>query len=382
MLSERHSQLLAAYLDGELSARRRSLAEKLLRKSAEARALYEQLASDSRRLQTLPPPPPPPDLSPRVLQAIAERGLQPLPVPAAGTAAAAAGIPGWLGLTAAASVLVAISAGSFLFFRARLQESEPVAQGTPTRPTPSGMTTDQDGRATNPGPKPDKDQPPSKVIRKPLGYFQVNMARLHEQPERERLHRELRKESAYHLHLPSRDRGRVVAALMMALRERGIALHLDNPAKERLSKQDDSGDLLLFAEDIYPGELTAILAHVGSPAGGAPVELCEGSFLSVEQRQRVAGLLGVAADKLSPPPRGRAEADDPLPPLVVPIPKDQAGKQPKAGPPPQPPAPDREALILARDVPMPGPVARAFVKRRRAPRPGTLQIVVVLPRRA
>src|SRR5437868_7421574 len=103
MLSERHSQLLTAYLDRELSARERKAVFRLLRRSPEARALLRQMQQDARALGQLPARKLPADFPLKVVRTIAERGLRPggLRPPIRPR-----GIPAWAGLAAAAAVLL------------------------------------------------------------------------------------------------------------------------------------------------------------------------------------------------------------------------------------------------------------------------------------
>src|SRR4051812_11876856 len=112
MLAEKELELLTAYVDGELSARRQRLVLKLLRKSPEARAFLGKLQQDSDALLELPPPPSTPDVTLSVMQAIGQRRLSPGGRPArpAGT------VPLWRVAAAAAAVLLLAGAGSFLFF--------------------------------------------------------------------------------------------------------------------------------------------------------------------------------------------------------------------------------------------------------------------------
>ena len=71
MLPERYRELLTAYVDGELSARQRRHALRLLRRSAEARRLLQRLQSDSDALIHLPRLRPDRDMTGPVLQKIA-----------------------------------------------------------------------------------------------------------------------------------------------------------------------------------------------------------------------------------------------------------------------------------------------------------------------
>src|SRR5262245_9722365 len=122
MLNDRDQQLLTAYVDGELSARQRRAAMKLLRRSPEARNLLRQLQADSDALirLALPSDHHAPDVSDPVIQIIVERGLQPgTPKPQPTNA-----VPVWKGLAAAAAVLLAVSAASYFYFKAT-QPNEP-----------------------------------------------------------------------------------------------------------------------------------------------------------------------------------------------------------------------------------------------------------------
>src|SRR4051812_11706837 len=113
MVPERLSQLLTAYVDGELSARQHRAVQRLLHKSSEARDLLRQLQADAQAVRRLPRRRLGQDLAPQVLRAIGER-----PVPAVRRAARAAGpaFPVWVGYAAAASVLLLVFSTSYFYF--------------------------------------------------------------------------------------------------------------------------------------------------------------------------------------------------------------------------------------------------------------------------
>src|SRR5262245_45757606 len=111
MLTEQQRELLTAYVDGELSNRQRRAALRLLRRSAEARALLHKLQHDSAILRLLPSPPPPVDLSGPVVQAIQECAVvRELP-----RRPASRPLPAWTGWAAAASVMLLAGASTFFF---------------------------------------------------------------------------------------------------------------------------------------------------------------------------------------------------------------------------------------------------------------------------
>jgi anti-sigma factor RsiW len=114
MLPERYRQLLTAFVDGELNPRQRRVLNKLLRRSAEARSLLQQLQADSQELRALAPAPLQQDLSDSVLTLIAQRRIPPprarvapLPPPSGGAV--------WP-YFAAAALLLAVGGGSYFFF--------------------------------------------------------------------------------------------------------------------------------------------------------------------------------------------------------------------------------------------------------------------------
>src|SRR5438105_15811206 len=109
MLSDRVCQLLTAHVDGELSPRQRKVIERLLERSAEARAMLGQLQESAGILRGLPRRPMGRDLSGPVLRTIAERRLH--PARRAALAGQSAVSP-WTGLAAAAAVLLIVAVGS------------------------------------------------------------------------------------------------------------------------------------------------------------------------------------------------------------------------------------------------------------------------------
>src|SRR5437660_6571839 len=123
MLSDRDSELLTAYLDGELSARQQKAVLRLLRRSPEARRLLQQLQRDATAVRRLPARKLAADFPLKVLRAIAAQGLEP-----AGARAPARprGIPAWVGAAAAAAILLAVTAGTFVAVRSELGSSEGV----------------------------------------------------------------------------------------------------------------------------------------------------------------------------------------------------------------------------------------------------------------
>jgi anti-sigma factor RsiW len=118
-LPERVTSLLTAYIDGELSSRKRRAVDRLLRKSQEARHLLNKMQQDSMILRHLPRKKMRADLSKTVLTTLDLRGIKlpppppmPLPVLAPRTSRR------WPKVVGALLLLVAIGTGSYFFFSA------------------------------------------------------------------------------------------------------------------------------------------------------------------------------------------------------------------------------------------------------------------------
>lgn len=121
MLPERVTQLLTAYIDGELSSRQRRAIGRLLRKSPEARKLLDKMQQDSMILRHLPRKKVRPDLSKTVMTTLDLRGIKLPPAPPLsampGVAANRARKRAKLfKVVAAALLLAAIGVGSYFAF--------------------------------------------------------------------------------------------------------------------------------------------------------------------------------------------------------------------------------------------------------------------------
>src|SRR5262249_5859282 len=117
MLPDRYCQLLTAYVDGVLSARRRKTLDKLLRRSSRARQLLKDLEDNASRLRSLPPQKLDPGFPAEVHSQIVARGLKP------GAFAQAPRLrplrkpmPAWIGVAVAAAGPLPGSLGALPFF--------------------------------------------------------------------------------------------------------------------------------------------------------------------------------------------------------------------------------------------------------------------------
>src|SRR5262245_29890311 len=144
MLPERYSQLLTAFVDGELSQRQRKAVLRLLRRSAEARALLRQLQADAAALRNLPRLHLGPEFADRLMLTVRTGRLRPAQHPPA--APSPRPLPAWVGVGMAASVLLLVGFGSYLYFRATLDDDSGAGALALRTPAPEAPTE---------GPKPE-----------------------------------------------------------------------------------------------------------------------------------------------------------------------------------------------------------------------------------
>jgi hypothetical protein len=433
MMSDRYYQLLTAYVDGELSARQRKAVARLLHRSAEARALLRRLQQDAETLRRLPRRRLDPDFPSRVVQAIRDRDMklrrrlertspQPYPV--------------WVGLALAASVLFLVGFGSYFYFSATQPGPVPqvvaarnaVAQPTadPVKPAPSPVEPDH---ATPPaeGPKspqeapvaeaprekPEPDKAPAAVEPNPdttltlpvpekemfqprhanvalpvvVTFGEFNAAKVRE---------ELQKDSGFRLEMPCRESVVAFEHLRAAFRARGVSLLLDQVAQARLKQPRLKTNFVLYAEDLLPEELTAILQQAGSEDRKAAARhKAEPQFdgfvvtpMGDDDRKELSKLLGVEPRQMQTPHAGAPLGLDPKKPLsevtaeqVAQALAGQGSSSHSEASKPAAKAPEHLALVLPYNPvgPRPGsPEVKHFLDSRKPPRSRTVQVLLVL----
>jgi hypothetical protein len=343
MLAERDSELVTAFLDGELGARQRKAALRLLRRSAEARQLLQKMQGDSQILRGLPAVRPPADLPLRVLGAIAERGLTPTQgsplAPAAGKT-----LPAWVGLGLAAALLLSVTAGSFAFFRSELPPL--VAHALPEPPKWAPLP----------------DLPPGTYLA---------VAELAAEPARKQLTSTLAKDVAYHLDVRvSAPAARTVGRLADAFEGSGVKFLVDEAAKNKLTQGRSDTTYLVYAENLRPDQVSEVLQRFGgaSQARGERIVL---NPLKDSDRAQISTLMGLDPKELRPAVPELKE--------IIRDPKEGPKGKGKPKQPTPTPEPARFAVVLAHDgaAPLHGQLAE-FLKSRGRARPGTLQVCFVV----
>jgi hypothetical protein len=187
----------------------------------------------------------------------------------------------------------------------------------------------------------------------------LRLQELDQAPARKQLLETLGQASAFRVELPCRNGTHGFARVRSALASLGFTLTVEPVAAARLEKPRWHTDYAVFAKDLLPEELAALLARIGTEerAGAArrPPDVRLGGNVALaplygRDRRELSSLVGV--DPILGRPTGAP-----------------AGK------------PRRSALVLRYGVARPS-LGSAEVKRfldaRKPARPGTLQVVLVL----
>jgi hypothetical protein len=362
MLRDRYCRLLTAYVDGVLSPGQLKAVQRLLDHSAEAQNILQQLQENAQKVQNLPQHQLGPEFPAQVLEKV-----QPLPPVA--NPVPAAGIPTWIGVSAAAAVLLMVAFGSYLFFR---------SENSPGPEHPIGPVV----RKEKPLEKAIEPKAIDPIIAEILQGTAHQFAKsvevgkrfvlgdLAKAPSRASLDDHLKKVSAVHLDLTCNNGVQAVERLKTVLKGNGITVLVDAKVSAKPAAKKGKA-ILVYAENIRPDELTTILQQLGQ--GDRPFDSVLVDALTDTDRKQVARLLGVKAEELPPSP------PQDLPTF---IPKDK-GKDPKKGnnvfsEPPR--LPNRFALVmtLANGSGAASAEVQQFLRSRTRLRRGTLQVVVVL----
>jgi hypothetical protein len=406
MLSERITQLLTAYVDGEQSARQRQLVERLLAHSAEARALAEKLQRDSAALRGMPVPKMEADLSGRILDLIAARNMKPTTVSATPRSLAPRL---WAALAGAACLLAATGTGAWVAYRhgSALSSSPKVADAfRPATKDQRPLAPDAVAAAGAPKPAmpvtpavppvvpgastvlPQERQPENKEITRAnpaqpdskesteLGLpasrregklervnpdlpFNLALGELAEEAGRQRFLKELQKPGSFRTEILTRGNHAALDRLQAIFAQAGIRLVIDPEAQARLKNPRIKTDYLLVVEDLAPEELARCLAQLGTPnrksrsrASDPPLETVLVNPMASSDRRALAGWLGF--DPLQAPVQRQAAplGVDIRKPLTAGTTKQvlrslegQGVPRPQAGK-PIPAKPDRLALVI------------------------------------
>jgi hypothetical protein len=368
MVPERISVLLTAYIDGELSSRKRRAVQRLLRKSPEARTLLAQLQEDSKVLRLLPRARSDKDFSAQVLRTISDRRLN---VTRRAVVAQRAPFPAWAGYAAAAAVLFLVFCGSYLYFYGINNPrgpATPIAKNGTPAPSPVHVAQNNPGpivapkppddiaRPTPPEPKKTPEEPKKvpedvKVVENPktppeaptpenpkpipveasptpnpkFEIFKEVPARdtlklalweLDKEQNRKQVQAELEKEAAHRLELMLKSSPKSLERIEAAFKAQGVKLLVDQFAQTRMKTQSPT-HYVLFVEDVTPEEMTKILEAIGVEDKKAEAaKKGSGQFgrlfvlgMTNDDHEELRKLLGADPVKFGPPPKGPLGVD-------------------------------------------------------------------------
>ncbi len=350
MLPDRSRQLLTSYVDGELTARQRRHVARLLRRSEEARQLLQQLQEDAQTLRQLPQPRLVLDLSPSVLQTIAERRLTPSQARLARISTTAS----WSGLlsslAAAAAVLIVLGMAAYYCFIASIAPSTThelaATNKTPSQDSPqhdrlensvaleknqNSQTTDEVKVPIHPQATDDKSPviarktdekknlpnidstsiPPEqespltdRVERFHLDRVVNNLPVVHKLSDldletgRKNFMDELTRDRCFRLELPCTHGTKAFERVERAAHNLNLELILEKQAQERI-KAKWRTSYLVYLESLSPEELTRFIRQIGSEDRNHPSSKKETQFdalvlspITTQQRKEWTTLLG------------------------------------------------------------------------------------------
>lgn len=326
MMTDDLLQLITAGVDGELTALETRRLTRLLNSSAEARAVHAKLLADSKRLSALPRVAPPADLHANVMARIAAltpipsrlakleprpRATQPVEVARPVIVARHRKVSNWVPVAVAASLLLCVTSGSFLFFN---QQNRTASARNANRPPPNThkgagdpewakwLPAETAQRPSAPVPRehnalpeayvakntppvvPEVDSialaPAPRSVRPDLlggGFlpetrfdmvevrfpFLKPLAAFAGEEAQEQLAKELSRDPAYRIDLFSRNPVRAVELLREASKAAGVNLYVDANTVAALQKRT-IGATVVYSESLTAQELASLFAKLSA----------------------------------------------------------------------------------------------------------------------
>jgi hypothetical protein len=373
MLPDRDLQLLTAFVDGELSSRQREAALRLVQQSAEARQIVKELQEHARQLQQLPARKLEPEFAESVTGLL---GHQPVAKPATRRVMVRRRWPVWSRYAVAASVLAVLAGGLTWLLNQH-----------PFTPDPGPGPIAKKPNTLEPKSRADHDSLVAGIVEGVAGEFAKPLP-----PERpgnklafddlartqhHQLVEGMSNKRAVHLDVVVSNHRQAVQRLETVLQNKGIKVVVDPHAEARLTRNQPKSQYVIYAENIRPDELSAMLYELGTDERARrSIEALTVSSVTDNDQKRLCELLGIPREELQAP----SVKQDPFQKF---IPKE--GKQAPSEPARSPIAPTlggeaRVAMVLANETPS-GELSsqvRYFLSQRRQLQPGALQVIVVV----
>jgi len=366
MLPDQVTELLTAFVDGELSQRQRKAALGLLQRSSEARELLRELQENAHKLKQMPRHKVEPSLVDEILRAIAEQKAQPAQ-PVAKPIRRRRWMP-YVVASLAASLLIAVIGVAYW---KSMSEWDNKGVNIVKIPEPK----------QEPTPEPEEPVTPKLKVTNPLlaqiteGTFKdfgapiidarVFVAKFSDLKKdgaaSGQLTLELNKGRTVQLDITVKNNKLAIERLQATLQENFINIAIDPTAKKSLAAAKQAKtEYWVYAENLTSDEVTKLMSELSradtSSMGGSvasPYEKVTVTPLASTEKQKLSGKLGVDEKKLE-------------------LPKDDGNAKPEA-----PKRWDRTAVVLPTGAAgQSSKEVRQFVERRRQPQPGTLQILI------
>ncbi len=406
MVSDRIRQLLSALVDGELSARQQEAVRQVLRASAEARVLLQQLQTDATRLRSLGRHVAAEDFADALLPSLAgSSALKPAADPPLGPRT----LNPWIGFPAAAAVLVAVFFGSYRYFsssRRNIGDATPFAGtnstgdsfATADSPAPPialphntsvkvSETAEPevvpviDAVATVPEPKPAAPvaprQTPTKVMDgvfttpttkqelfewvDPTLAVAVSLRELDQAALQQKVLSAFKAGEAYRLELTGSSNARAVEAVTKAFQSQGMVVLVDDAALQRTKHPKWLTDYAVLADDVTPSELADVLTRLGKTERDSDTKRSDAARfhdvmvlpLTQDDCKEQATLLGIEPGQVARPSKPSTVQGSPRLVLVLSY------------------NPARTQLASSKEI-------KRYLEARTPRRPGSVQILILL----
>jgi hypothetical protein len=323
MLTDQILELLTAFIDGELSQRQRKAVMRLLHRSSEAREMVRQLQENAHKLKQLPRHKVEPSLVEEVLQAIAEQKAQPKPA-AQSRVVRRRWLP-YLAASLAASLLIGTIGA--LYWKSMNEkeniakgdgpaivklEKKPEPQATPTRKANPMLAriieaTISDFRKPVPAEQPQVFTASFRDLLK-AGEKEDQLARALDPAKK-----------SVQFDITVKDNFVAMDRLKSALSTYKIVVVADPNAVKALSdKKQAKAEYWVYVENLTTDELTKMMQELAKndttgmkTSVPSPYEKVTVKPITTNDTQKIAGLLGVAPNKMEIP-KGNNTKPEPM----------------------------------------------------------------------
>lgn len=360
MVPDRIVELLSAYADGELDPRQHEAVRQLLRTSAEARLLLQELTRNAERLRSLSHLAVPQNLADAIVESAVSRSCRRRP---ASLPLAERTPPVWIGFVTAASVLTAVFVGSFLYFspgkttgpsrpRQFAQLVTPEHNGSAveaTLPHPAANSTQGDAtkseaaispppavaetgastgsRASEPpklpprAPRKDMDSvfttPSPKHAMFELVDPTTAMTVALRELDPNQLQSVFRPNESYRLEMTGSANAKALDALTKTFQAQGVQLIVDDLVQQRSKHPKWMTDYAVLATDLTPAELVDVIKRLAKIERAADVKRADAARfhdlvvlpLTQEEDKEMAKLLGIEPAQLTTPSDAAADVN-------------------------------------------------------------------------